>query len=1158
MSAAELTVLRTPSLWMTKRIWPDRIEDYSRAKKFDVQTVSVAGGLDGLRPVLERLADDPRAVVIRGSLIDGTRTKGVRRLLHVDRKTGEEPVFEEHPREWVALDIEGIARPDDLPAADLLGCARLAVEHLPAAFREARCLVQASGSHGIKPDIRLRLWFWLDRPTTGAELTRWLADTPADPAVFRPVQVTYTSRPIFMDGAVDPLPIRLAELPGAPCVTVPSLEALAPPVKPPRPSPKRRETAPPGQPAEPRQPASDAAIEAFITRCLNGVRRAREGHKHTVLFNMGRLLGGIRDQAGFTTADAVQWLLGALPGTVQDWRAAEETATQGVEIGALEPVELPPEPRTAANSLLAAFYPAPTEDRDTAKARQDAALIAHMVEGARIVRARLELRSRRAEKIAAGGGELALTPHEKGWITRRLHREIAEREGWGRRLPLPPMRMFSGVQGSGKTTVARQFAAALPNTGGSPDLTTWITEPTFEKATEEFEAYQAEAGPDTPPAMLIRGRERFDPHRPGHFMCDRNRAARRLSEANLPVPELLCKGCEFNGGCGDHRQRAEARALVDAGKGARFFMAGAYAFLRSPAPAPDHAILDESLLRQAVDVRTVAIEDLAGLSVPNTDTTSGDTTTTLRAIIEAFTTPHPTTPERVAAGDERIVPRPLASLRHAGIDRAALGYLAKAVQADLDRQTPAINASMTDAEIEEALEWGNRRHLRNLLALVKALSRELDLPREEATGVWPTTSRDGRAALSIAKVRRPRGLRHATVTVLDGTGRLDLARKVYGPRLEETRIQFERRAHVIGTRGRNYSKVSITAEDRNGNAINNRVASAAKLRGEIATIFSRLPAGSAVCATKRVEEMVFDSGAVPSDTPTMHFGKLRGLNTWEHCPGALIIGAENIALADVEALARAFLASDPVPFVSMDHAAPAGWRYEHQWPYRATRMRRMRDGSTSAVEVPVHPDPRVQDVLELIREDELLQAIDRPRPVWHPRQYALLNDLCLDVTYDEVHSHRHLVAGGNPVQRAVLATGIVPHTPADLHRAHPTIFRTAKAAEHALKNYPITALQNSIWDLGGVSYRRLGQRGPEAKATIDRSRYPDDGERTTAAWTAAVGPLQSFQGVAVQSVGIFPTSGLAAAAATWLAPAPRQPGAGAAPPSLMVHGPPDG
>jgi hypothetical protein len=832
-------------------------------------------------------------------------------------------------------------------------------------------------------------------------------------------------------------------------------------------------------------------------------------------------------------------------------------AVQRIEafIAASPPPETTADPRrphTAATSTLPAYYPAPTEGRDTAKACQDAAMLAHLDEASHIAEARRDLHRRRAEAIAEAGGEDALTPGQKATITKALHQEIAHREGFGTRIPLPPRHMFTGAQGTGKTTVARQYAAAA-----SPGLTTWITEPTFEKSVEEYGAYLTEAAADSPPAMLIRGRERPDPVRPGHFMCDRHKAARRIAEAGLSVPELLCQTCEFSGKCGDHRQRKEAEALVDAGQGAVFLLAANYAFLTSPAPKPDHAILDETLLRLATDIRSIPIAELAALSIPAIDFSRFDTGATLRAIVAAFTIPHPTTPERVAAGDDRIMLRPLAYLRHAGIDQAALRHLAKATRADLERQTPHIHAGMDDAAIEAAIEGGNRRQLRQLLVLISALQTEIDSPRETATGVWETTLSDA-PALGVARLLRLRGLKHAALTVLDGTGKIGLARKLYGERLAETRIPFERQAHVIGTRGKTYSRQSITAEDSTGNAISRRVASAARLRGEIATIFDRLPDGSAICATKRVEDILFDTGAVHRDTPAMHFGALRGRNAWENCPGGLFVGAENVSVGDIEAMARAFLATDPVPFVSMDAPPPKGWRWEHQWPYRATRMRRMRDGSTSPIEVPVHPDPRVQDVLELVREDELLQAFDRTRPVWHRRQAILLNDLCLDVTYDAVYSHKHLVAGGNPIERAFLVTGIVPLSPEDLHHAHPAIFRTPKAAEHALRNYPINPKERSVWDCGVVSYRRVGQRGPEARALLDCGRYPGAATAIPAIEAAIGCKLQAYEGVILCRDGEPPTAEPMEQPEPWVAPAPRQPGSGAAPPSVMVHGPPNG
>jgi hypothetical protein len=417
--------------------------------------------------------------------------------------------------------------------------------------------------------------------------------------------------------------------------------------------------------------------------------------------------------------------------------------------------------------------------------------------------------------------------------------------------------------------------------------------------------------------------------------------------------------------------------------------------------------------------------------------------------------------------------------------------------------------------------------------------------------------------LRVSRIRRLYGLKKAAMTVLDGTGRLRLARHLFGDRLVETRVPFPRDVHITGTRGKIYSRQSITGEDREGNAIRRLVAPAAKLRGEIARIFGRLPAGSVIAGTQRIEDCLFDSGVVHHDTPSMHFGELRGRNAWEHCPGGLFIGAENISIADVEAMARAFMATDPAPFTSMDEDPPPDWKWRNQWPYRATRMRRMRrmrgsSTSTSPVAVPVHPDPRVQDVLELVREDELLQGIDRLRPVWHRRHLTLLNDLCLDVTYDAIHSHKHLVAGGNPIERARNATGIVPFSPDDLAKAHPSIFRTPSAAEHALRNYRRNLQEDEKWGLAVVSYRRVGQRGPEARLLLDKTRYPDEPGAVAAIERAIGRRLQSYQGIDLYGGGRKPETAPVVRPDPWMAPAPRQPGSGAAPPSVMVHGPPDG
>jgi len=260
-----LTVLHAPGRRLAKLLHPDgRAEGYDRTRTLDAYTVPVAD-LAGILALLQRVLVQPECCIIRGELLAGDRAAGIRRLLYPDKDTGDLPTFRDVPRRWLALDMEGVALPPDQPAADLAGCACIALATLPAAFHAAACIVQASASHGLRPDLRLRLWLWLDRPAWGRELKRWLRDTPADPSVFGAVQPIYTAAPVLAPGMSDPLPARLLFLPGRAVVAAPSPEMLAPPPRPTTPPPEM-------QPMHADRYAR-AALEAAVGRIASAAKR---------------------------------------------------------------------------------------------------------------------------------------------------------------------------------------------------------------------------------------------------------------------------------------------------------------------------------------------------------------------------------------------------------------------------------------------------------------------------------------------------------------------------------------------------------------------------------------------------------------------------------------------------------------------------------------------------------------------------------------------------------------------------------------------------------------------------------------------------------------------------------------------------------------------
>jgi len=237
-----VTVLRAHGRRLAKLVQPGgEVEDYDQAKLFDMAELPVPD-LDALEGLLRELQARPDRAVVRGAVLDPTRTHGVRRLVHPCHKTGEPPTLRERARCWLALDVDGVPLPTGLDPRDLAGCGRHVQRKLPPAFHHARALVAASASHGIKPGARLRLWVWLTRPVGGGELRRWLRRAPVDPIIFRPAQLIFTAAPVFVSGVVDPLPVRLLALDGASeAVAVPSPAALTPLLpRPPSPLPAAR------------------------------------------------------------------------------------------------------------------------------------------------------------------------------------------------------------------------------------------------------------------------------------------------------------------------------------------------------------------------------------------------------------------------------------------------------------------------------------------------------------------------------------------------------------------------------------------------------------------------------------------------------------------------------------------------------------------------------------------------------------------------------------------------------------------------------------------------------------------------------------------------------------------------------------------------------
>lgn len=746
---------------------------------------------------------------------------------------------------------------------------------------------------------------------------------------------------------------------------------------------------------------------------------------------------------------------------------------------------------------LPAYYPAPAEPRDRALKRQRGTIAEWFEVSAKLSHARKIAAERAAGLISAAGlhdPDLRETLSErqiaarKAVISRKVNREVAAEHGLKRITGKGKRLLVTGAQGSGKSAAAAEETASLDAAAG---LVVWWTVPTIEKAEEQAAEYRSKyARPGSPPVLVVRGRSQDDPQRPGKAMCPRHKVVNRAAAHGVEVRKKICKVCPLKEQCGSVKQDAKIASM----NGGLFVMAREYTFLPSPAPAPDMFIGDESLVAiAAAEPAEISTQQIAG--------TGNWKAAGLDAAVETSIVLG-----KVKDAAERHPTRMLAALRDAEIDSKQVGAAISYLNAATERAAAeTISGKMSDAEIADALDAVEENDIPKVIRLLRQIRREWDTGR---AGLNSVVARDG--IVTVFGMLTPRISADTPILLLDGTGSAKLNRIVFGE-LEHAHIPVDRQAHVTGTKGKTkpktYSRQSITGRmartkaDREAGQEGKEIrpAEADRLRQDIAAVVRRQDGPVFVCATMGVEEAL--SPILPGNALSSHFAAVRGKNLWEGCMTAVVVGREQVAPQRLEDMTRPFTSTDAEPFQAFGCYV------------KQTRGRRMRDGTVQPVEVEVHPDPRCQEILEQLREAEIIQAADRVRPIFNERSIVLMNELVLDLTYDRTMTHEELVMGGNRFERAWKEKGILPMGARDLRHLFRGLWDTEKAAERDLEkaafNTPGNQMIITIWFRGVLTqYRVKGQRGPRpSSAWIDLSRHPDP----KAALEAEVGPVTEFR-----------------------------------------------
>ena len=201
---------------LTKRNYKDSQRSYDHITFYNFFEISLYS-LNELYMLCKRMLDKPKCCFIRARIKDLNNRFNVRRTYK-----NEDATLVLESCNWIALDVDW---KDSECTGNLVADANTVLLALPSCFTGVECFVVASASYGIKPGIRMRMFFWSREPVSNSDLSRSLKgyEKIVDTALFNPIQPIYTAKPIFY-GIEDPVKQRIAMItpPGifASCVDI--------------------------------------------------------------------------------------------------------------------------------------------------------------------------------------------------------------------------------------------------------------------------------------------------------------------------------------------------------------------------------------------------------------------------------------------------------------------------------------------------------------------------------------------------------------------------------------------------------------------------------------------------------------------------------------------------------------------------------------------------------------------------------------------------------------------------------------------------------------------------------------------------------------------------------------------------------------------------
>ncbi len=675
----------------------------------------------------------------------------------------------------------------------------------------------------------------------------------------------------------------------------------------------------------------------------------------------------------------------------------------------------------------------------------------------------------------------------------------------------PSAHLVLATPGLGKTRSIQALIELLP-----PEAVVWVFQPTLRKSAE----FARDMSGSSRPVHVFRGRGAPIAEGAPETMCVRAEVADKVAAQGFSIAKLLCgksnlasdAACPFSPTCA---YQSQLKAMKQHKGGGVFVMTHASLMQPPPLPDPNLVIIDEdpsASLPQTINVAAYSLcpgNDLIGLIEDDDDHRPLRSGLRAEAVFESDIELPEDAQEALAATLERLViglsaSAPLREIAST-IEVQELEASLKQVSALERKLRTAQSAGGSDETLRNTLKTTLMCDVSGARALLAAVLAEVRLfcagtiERDAFNAVRIFTDADGALWFKVHRLAKVGIKPSVPLIVLDGTADPILLARALRRRMEVWKINVERKGEVVQCLGRSFSTASLVSNPGYPTAASNLLEQErlwneltqvlrrerANTPGNRILVVSTLPVEEAARRRQDVAELL-KKGLIWT-----HFGAVRGINSFTDIKTVVLIGRKQPPAAAVEAVARAYFATDPKPFdpETSDYVA---------------RRRTLHDkkGKAWSTLTQMHPDARVNRVLWQMRQAEVIQAIDRVRPARFSRRIVILNTLDLrrpddpgcrrsGVPADAYLSWRELHNGGNRAETILSESGgFLPVAPRALAHMAPDLFPSVEAAKKWLHRTDLgEALARHIDHLTQMRVRPDGQRGAAWPMFVDRRRF---------------------------------------------------------------------